>query len=565
MDSNGEYSISVNQNDLNGSVLLRVVCIPTANKSRVSITYNLNDDTYFAINKQNGVVRLQTDAQNLPAETNVTVQCSHKRLSLTNTTQLSVIYLEVNEYAPVFHDANVTLSIPEDRNVAQNPHVVTLNATDQDRGQYSEITFLIRSGNDGGIFMIGSETGEISLVTRLDYETATSYQLTVYASNPKEGNMPIKRAKATVEIQVIPVNEERPETGGPSVATASILKNATVGTLIASALPNTGAQITLLFSDTDKGLDHGTIHYSIPNRGKDSQIVRVAIYIYVLSVNCVPTFKQDTFLVEVSESAYIGSHLETIRCELPGFQDEVTTLGITSVDAETLQTFSIDQEGNLTLQHPLDYEQTQKFYFQINCSDSVGQEALTTVDVQVLPENDNLPYFEQPLLVINVSDLLITPPITIGYVKAQDDDLGNGSVLEYTLQTNPFFRLDRDGALILETLPPSVLDNTFVFGVTASDKENMANATLLIVLPKNRGLDSQEGNISLCSQEGSDETSGLYAVIGVLSSILIVFIVAAVFVSCFMCRRTYYSGKVRVSENGNLRVIPSPHDHEQKK
>ncbi len=720
-DSTGGYSTDINQNNLLGDPIIQVFCLPPPNITRNLVSYALlNSETYFAIDPRNGAVTLQTNALDLPEEATyfATVECTlqYERQTLRSTNQIQVIYAEANQYDPIFtHAAEIDVTIPETRDILRYPHVVTLNATDQDLGVYGDITYELQSGNDGGLFEVGSETGIVSLVARLDYEMAPSHQLTIYAVNPREGQLPARftevsvhiavgprndeppvfaqkvytlsfeenthplnflqlqctdadttsefigyvmqshnvpfvisyktgeisatttfdyehissylltfecvdvnhpspeaylRDTVIVNINVIPVNEYRPELKGSSVVFADIPEDSPTGTLIASGLASTGARITLQFSDDDEGLDHGTIHYILERGGENLRIINsnlnldglsgnltlvqpfdlnlcdgdnepllikltviacdipnlencpiLRVYIRIIPVECIPAFEHDIYLINISEGAQINNHLETIPCEVSHLEDEMTTIGIASLEPETLEFFAIDQQGSLTLQKPLDFEQKNNFTFSIHCVDSRDNEVFAVVEVNVLPENDNPPTFEEALLIINVTEPITSTPVTVGYVKARDDDIGYGSMLVYSMQRSPYFNLEGDGALVLQRLPSSVLDNAFVLKVEASDGDTTASVTVLVLLPKGEGLD--RGSTASPQEESEDDTVtiGLYGAIGVLSAIVLVCIVVSACLLCVVFRRS----KTRVAENGNLHVLHVHHDREPKR
>lgn len=711
--------MKINQNYLSGDQVLGVQCLPQHPQGVQTgpVSYLLlNTEDYFAIDPQSGAVTLQVNALEFPAESTyfATVQCmaNFGRQVLRNTTQIEVVYAEENQYTPVFtHAVNIEVVIPESRDASTNAHVVTLNATDQDLGRYGEITYKIQSGDDG-LFEVGSTTGVVSLIANLDYETAPSHQLLIYAMNPRGGqgaariselnlrvsvdprndeppvfeqdmytidlqentqprnflqirctdadtssdyigyviqsqNVPFAieygtgnisavseldyehtssytltfdcvdvnhhspadylRDTTRVNVNVIPVNEYRPVLKGSVAVFADIPEDSPAGTLIASGLPNTEAHITFQFSDEDEGLDHGTIRYYLGRSGENERIINdhlnldelsgnltlvqpfelnlcrgvsetfllllnviacditdhlncptLRVYIRIIPVECEPEFEHDMFEISISESAKVNQHLATIPCEISQLEDEMITIGIAAVDPDTLQTFSIDQQGLLTLQKPLDFELTQNYTFNIHCVDSRDNEAFTVVEVKVLPENDNHPTFEQALVVVNVTNPIHSTPVTVGYVLAKDDDIEYGSILTYSIERNPYFTIENNGELVLQSLPSNQVGNAFVLNAEASDGNSSASVTILVLLPKT--IDCAVGT---SEQSDSDTTVGLYAAIGVMAAIVLVCVVMSSCLLCSLCRRST-KGNMDVNGNGNLRIIPMHHEHEVK-
>jgi syndecan 4 len=68
-------------------------------------------------------------------------------------------------------------------------------------------TFTIKEGNDGGRFAINNSSGEIQLLTALDYEEATDYMLVVEVSDAQDPN---RTAVVAVSVEVIDVNDNTP-------------------------------------------------------------------------------------------------------------------------------------------------------------------------------------------------------------------------------------------------------------------------------------------------------------------------------------------------------------------
>ncbi len=105
---------------------------------------------------------------------------------------------------PVFDSATYTFTVSEDASVWPDSHVVgTLSASDPDQGD--SVLYYITAGNGAGAFNIssGHDEADILVWAALDYETTSSYTLTVEARDGKAGGT----SSATVEISVTDVAE----------------------------------------------------------------------------------------------------------------------------------------------------------------------------------------------------------------------------------------------------------------------------------------------------------------------------------------------------------------------
>jgi hypothetical protein len=101
-----------------------------------------------------------------------------------------------NNHSPVFAPTS-TVSLAED--VSTGTSVATVSAADQ---ELETITYSITAGNTGNAFTINSSTGAITTAAALDYETTTSYTLTITATD-SFGNA----TTTTQTVNVTDVNE----------------------------------------------------------------------------------------------------------------------------------------------------------------------------------------------------------------------------------------------------------------------------------------------------------------------------------------------------------------------
>ena len=102
---------------------------------------------------------------------------------------------------PVFDTSTYAFTVRED---APTWRVIGhVSATDPDAGDSESVRYYITGGNEAGRFQLGSNHGELLVWGALDYETASSYTLSVEARDGNENGT----ATATVEITVTDVAE----------------------------------------------------------------------------------------------------------------------------------------------------------------------------------------------------------------------------------------------------------------------------------------------------------------------------------------------------------------------
>lgn len=139
--------------------------------------------TSFQINETSGVLSIATDAvEILCTNCQLQIRCVAGDI-LSNVTQILISNVEVNQYSPEFDAAYLSCAVPENISMITKPVIATANASDQDRGDCGIIQYSIQSGNDEGYFHINSSTGEISVISKLNYEHRPSFTLTLQAKN----------------------------------------------------------------------------------------------------------------------------------------------------------------------------------------------------------------------------------------------------------------------------------------------------------------------------------------------------------------------------------------------
>jgi len=150
--------------------------------------------------------------------------------SQTASTTFSIVVANVND-APVL-GADITASIAEN---STSGSIGTITATDDDSGD--TITYSISAGNTGNNFEIDSSTGAITVASSatLDYETTTSYTLTITASDGTLSDT----ATATVSVTDVVETQQIADTiSGSGSVTVADLTAVGVSSSVTSDLTN---------------------------------------------------------------------------------------------------------------------------------------------------------------------------------------------------------------------------------------------------------------------------------------------------------------------------------------
>ncbi|XP_057644605.1 protocadherin beta-15-like [Chionomys nivalis] len=384
----------------------------------------------------------------------------------TGTSQIRIIVLDVNDNAPEFAQALYQVQIPESSPVGSL--VAKVSAKDLDTGTNGEISysFFHRSQEMSKTFELNALSGEVRLIKTLDFETASSYEIDVEASDG--GGL---SGKCSISIQVVDVNDNYPELTVSSL-TSPIPENSpetevalfrirdrdsgengkTVCSIqdgIPFALEPSVENFYRLM--TESGLDRESraeynITITITDMGTPRLTTQHTITVQVSDVNDnAPAFNQSSYTLFVQENNSPALHIGTISAtdSDSGSNAHITysLLPIQDPQLDLASLISINaNNGQLFALRALDYEVLKTFEFRVDATDQ-GLPALSSqvlVRVQVLDANDNAPFVLYPLQNASApyTELLpraAEPGYLVTKVVAVDSDSGQNAWLSFQL------------------------------------------------------------------------------------------------------------------------------------
>ncbi len=295
--------------------------------------------------------------------------------------------------APEFGAASYEFEISEDASVGDA--VGTVAATDPNTDD--TVTYSITAGNEAGKFDMGEETGEITVAETLDYETVSSYTLTVEASDGNEGT-----DTATVEIDVTNVAEDLP----PSPEGLAVTLSDGTFTITWRALEGasrydvqhrsegSGDEWTSL--DATEGTSTTYSPEAVPVCGTAREF-RLRAYgdgetyaagwgaesgvesVMTAERRDAPEFGAASYEFEISEDATVGDAVGTVTATDPNTDDTVT-YSITA--GNEAGKFDMGEEpGEITVAETLDYETVSSYTLTVEASD--GNEGIAAARVGV--------------------------------------------------------------------------------------------------------------------------------------------------------------------------------------
>ncbi|KAK7101767.1 hypothetical protein V1264_020097 [Littorina saxatilis] len=370
---------------------------------------------------------------------------------LSSTCRVDVTIVSANEFPPITTDPNQSINLPEITAIGTVVHDV--DATDEDQGIGSVITYNITSGNTNSDFFCYASTGEVVVWNALDFDTPPqTYNLTIEAAD--DGGL---SGSMWLFVQLTDSNDQVPQfTNNVYAVTvqenvANFTKVATVqavdtdtgpaGTVVYTAVSGNGMALFAVDSDTGDVTTTGNIDREVRNRyslviqASDggtpslSSTALVDITIEDLNDNA-PKFTPEDFIVNVREDVGVGVSVTTVTA---ADADSAASNNVFSyVLADTH--FEVDAAtGVVTVKATLDRETKSEHVLKIEAPDS-GAPSLTgtaTVTVIVDDVNDNTPVITG-IYTPTVPENTATGTI-VTTVIATDKDSGDNARLTYVI------------------------------------------------------------------------------------------------------------------------------------
>uniref|UniRef100_A0A663MGM7 Protocadherin Fat 4 n=1 Tax=Athene cunicularia TaxID=194338 RepID=A0A663MGM7_ATHCN len=223
------YKVEVGENTLTGTDLIQVFATDGDEGTNGQVRYAIvsgDANNEFRIDSVTGVITVAKplDREKKPFYT-LTVQSADRGSSpRTDTTTVSIILKDVNDYIPTFELSPYSVNVPE--NLETLPKVILqVVARDDDQGLNSKLTYVLVAGNEEGAFTL-SASGELRLVQSLDRETKEQYVLLITAA---DAGSPALTGTGTIAVTVDDVNDNVP-TFAFNMYSATIPEDAPTGT-----------------------------------------------------------------------------------------------------------------------------------------------------------------------------------------------------------------------------------------------------------------------------------------------------------------------------------------------
>ena len=470
-DSQGDATFTfVNQNTTSSSLPSDV--FPGASSALIQ---NEDPGTYFTIISENLTGRIYLTSPIDPLSSPfIELYISAKDPSgnvAANNIYYNISLTPVND-KPMFLQESYNFSVHETETVGA--YIGTVEAIDNDP-TFNNLTYSITGNPNLYPFEINELTGNISVSNNIDFETQSTFHVTVTASD----NSPQQLSSyASVYIYVINDNEHVP-----------VFLETPISFEIYENEVNSSVLYTLRAFDADFG-SAGQIYFSIDKQpslfkvyigpksgeiiltepphspGTDNMVVRVtekdnsaffstvSISVTIIDINNhSPVFDQGFYEINVTETIANGTLIYAINATDSDKGNNANII-YRIISAASIP-FRIDQySGELFINGFIDFETENDYLFIIEASDQ-GTNPLTSsvlFRVKILDQNDNSPVITTQVFSIQLS-VETLPGTPIFQVRSYDRDSGPNGEFSFSLvsgnENDVFFIVSPTGSLVL--------------------------------------------------------------------------------------------------------------------
>uniref|UniRef100_A0A3Q3IDX7 Cadherin domain-containing protein n=1 Tax=Monopterus albus TaxID=43700 RepID=A0A3Q3IDX7_MONAL len=522
----------------------------------------------------------------------------------TGSTLLKISVTDSNDNSPIFDRSSYVINLPENSPVGTL--LIDLNATDADEGTNAKIVYSFSSHVSPKImetFKINPDSGHLTLIRRLDYESINSYDIDVQAQDMGPNSMP---AHCKILVKVVDVNDNKPDI---SINLMSSQGNGDAA-YISEASPLDSFLALVRVEDLDSGLNgevecklHGQGFFKLQKTYENNYIILTNVSLdrerrseFSLTVVAedrgtpsLSTVKH--FTVHVTDENDNPPRFEKVRYEIFKSENNAPGAYLTSImatdpdlDANGQVSYSILEKGvhgssistYVTIDpsngaiyalRTFDREDVSRISFVVQAKDAGKPPLLSnaTVILNILDENDNPPVIVVPQLWNFTADVPASKFTEAGHlvtvVRATDRDTGvNAELICSIVSGNEegFFLIDPRTCEIhanasLENFPHEHAELTVVVRDQGSESLS-AKAVLKITLYEN-----MENHVQVMDQGESSFDVSLSIIISLGAICAVLLVIMVVFAA--RCNRE----KKDTRHSYNCRVAESTHQHHPKK
>ncbi|KAJ8311140.1 hypothetical protein KUTeg_011304 [Tegillarca granosa] len=414
---------------------------------------------------------------------------------------------DINDNDPVFTQKNYNVTLMED--VAMDTVIVNVNATDSDEGKNAEINYefsSLEASSSQFPFSINQQTGQISIVRKLNFAPGKAHQVGVRAY---DNGYPSRSSLATVTFNVIDTNNHVPEIAISQLLDGKIPENSKKGTVLAyvavtdrdiglnakvqcSIKTDGPFQIQKLIEDDSRGdnsfnvivsgsldrerqIEHVvTIECNDSGSPQRNQTSSFIIQVQDQNDNP-PVFSHASYNATISENNRIGAVITKVTAS--DADEGINAQVYYFLEPRVANIFSVDPNTGLVKANVrLDRESNQTITFIVYARDggSPKYTSSTVVRLTILDENDEFPTFRQPNYTFTIMEEE-SADTYIGTITAYDNDTNENGKITFAFASQ-YHRIDMPFTIFpygeIRTKRPlnREVEDQYKFDVVATDK-----------------------------------------------------------------------------------------------
>ncbi|XP_046380464.2 protocadherin Fat 1-like isoform X3 [Haliotis rufescens] len=446
------YECRITDQAKRGQLVTKVVAYDDDQSNTGTLFYSIvngNEKKTFAIDSSCGLITV-SEQREPDFQSAYMLNVSVTDGVYTSYARVTVTVRNTNKHVPVFSSAEYFTEYSEIN--GKGMPVLTVSATDEDRGTFGLMTYTVPSDRMKDIFHIDADSGEMFTKLELDREKQSLYVVPVAATD-NGGRMGF----ASVHITVGDFNDCIPHFLVTNYQ-GNVFSNATIGQhvlqvkatdedagvngkLVYSLYPNKEA-FNPFNLDSTTGLIsvNGDLSQSankvfqffvgVGNEKELSMQDRAAVDILVMGPgDNPPVFEQKEYAFFVQEDVAVGSIIATIKATA----NQPVTYSIVpeSIKNNHLQKFHISSKGQITISEELDHEETSYYLLtvKVETQTSPPLAAYTEVSIQLHDVNDNVPIFDSNPYLASVIE---NAPVEVRIIQLQAYDKDQPTMFTYT-------------------------------------------------------------------------------------------------------------------------------------
>lgn len=415
------------------------------------VSYELkNEDRYFKLNSTTGELSLQkTFVEDMSSVEYSLVIVARDAGYPSLSTAVELTVKVVNKAMPVFDKSFYGISVRED--IPVSSPILKINALSRE-GQ--SIIYTIVNWDSSLQFDVGFETGVISIIYPLDYETIPYYKLIVKSTDAFTG----ATSEVDVNIDVLDVNDNAPVFDKASY-TVAVAENSMPGTAVVQLLATDNESelcaihyeiITDVLNYTDyfdidsatgliitaRLLDYEFIKYysfivRATDNGSPAQSSEVTVNVFINDTNDnPPSFNQPLYEAFVNELAPRGHIITCVQASDVDISD-FGRLRYSILSGDDRMNFLMDNEtGVISLSHQHLQHMQQIYMLNVSASDGVFT-STAQVNIWILGANLHNPVFSQRFYFAEIQENVPSGAKVI-QVQATDEDFGGFGQITYS-------------------------------------------------------------------------------------------------------------------------------------